>query len=251
MEKSKKTLIGAIAFVVVLTILGLLFNIIDTKRVEEGEKPIFTINIYNQDGSKITYWGLGYKVISYPGVSPLEPFKSTESKKGSWFMKFDKLNSEKETKHSNRIDSIDKFYSISLTRNNDIRNLPKEYKMEDALKDGVYVNSISLDKAEDFLKDYRNEKSVYLRTARTTKEGELVILDVLYYSPTEQLLVVIDNSRDNYASDEGERIFLIEYSSTTIIENGNSKRWVMYGGDKYNPLVSDYTSLVINEIEKQ
>ena len=41
-------------FLVVLTILGLLFNAIDTKRISKQEKPIFTINIYGKDGDKIT-----------------------------------------------------------------------------------------------------------------------------------------------------------------------------------------------------
>lgn len=251
MDKSKKKILsGTFISLVVLTILGLLFNAIDTKRISKQEKPIFTINIYGKDGDKITYWGLGYKIISYPKISPSEPFKNHTSKKGSWFMKFDKPNQEMEVKHSKRIDSIDEFYNISLTKNKDIRDLPKEYKVDNALKDEVYVNTISLENVEEFLKDYKNEKSVYLRTAKTTKEGDLLIRDVLYYAPTKQLLVVMDNSRDSYAATEGERIFLIEYDNTRIIEDGNGKKWVIYKGDKYNPSTSSYISLVISEIEK-
>ena len=60
----------------------------------------------------------------------------------------------------------------------------------------------------------------------------------------------MDNSRNSYAATESEKIFLIEYDNTRIIEDGNGKKWVIYKGDKYNPSTSSYISLVISEIEK-
>ena len=73
MDKSKKKILsGTFISLVVLTILGLLFNAIDTKRISKQEKPIFTINIYGKDGDKITYWGLRYKIISYPQISSVD-----------------------------------------------------------------------------------------------------------------------------------------------------------------------------------
>ncbi len=49
----------------------------------------------SQDGSKVTYWGLGYKVVRYVGVSHNEPYKNNIGvKMGSLFMKYEKPTNE-------------------------------------------------------------------------------------------------------------------------------------------------------------
>ena len=58
----------------------------------EWYKVIFkyTIKFVTDNGSKVTYWGLGYKVIRYTSVSPNEPYKNNIGVKyGSWFMKYE------------------------------------------------------------------------------------------------------------------------------------------------------------------
>ena len=55
-----------------------------------GHEPKCCIKIVSYDGSKVTYWGLGYKVIRYVGVSPNEPYENNIGvKMGSWFMKYE------------------------------------------------------------------------------------------------------------------------------------------------------------------
>lgn len=62
----------------------------DSARVRNSVEPVHTIKFVSEDGTKVTYWGLGYKVIRYPSVSPKEPCKNNCGVKyGSWFMKYE------------------------------------------------------------------------------------------------------------------------------------------------------------------
>lgn len=86
----KKIIIGIIIIAVILFLAGIITNYIDSGRVTTGHEPKYCIKTVNQDGSKVTYWGLGYKVIRYVGVSPSEPYENNIGvKMGNWFMNFD------------------------------------------------------------------------------------------------------------------------------------------------------------------
>ena len=86
----KKGLIITICVLVVLIIASLITKYIDTANVSTGHEPECCIKIISQDGGKVTYWGLGYKVVRYVGVSPKEPYESNIGvKMGSWFMKYE------------------------------------------------------------------------------------------------------------------------------------------------------------------
>ena len=64
---------------------------IDTANVSTGHEPECCIKIVSHDGGKVTYWGLGYKVVRYVGISPKEPYESNIGvKMGSWFMIYEK-----------------------------------------------------------------------------------------------------------------------------------------------------------------
>ena len=87
----KRKILSIIAFVLVVLVgIGLFTKYIDSARVRNGVEPKFTVKIVSDDGSKVTYWGLGYKVIRYVGVSPKEPYQSNIGvKMGNWFMKYE------------------------------------------------------------------------------------------------------------------------------------------------------------------
>lgn len=86
--KKKKFLI--ITIIVILVGIGLITHYIDSARVRNAVEPKYTIKIISDSGHKVTYWGLGYKVIRYPSVSPNEPYKNNKGVKyGSWFMKYE------------------------------------------------------------------------------------------------------------------------------------------------------------------
>lgn len=243
--KNKSLLLKTSGVIAIFIILGALFNAIDTNRFNAEKHPLFVLKLQDQNDSKITYLGLGYKIVFYPGVSPTEPLKESNSKKGSWFMDFKKPD-ENNRAHIKKIETIDDFYNTELTKDYDIRKLPKDYKPQAE----IATDFIELAKVNDFLKKRQDNKSSFIRTAAITVEGDWVFKDVLYYAPTNQLLVVIDNSRDEFSRSEDKKIFLVKYDNTEIHQNNNSKIWVVYQGDRYKPESSSYESLFILSIAK-
>ncbi len=87
----KKGLLITIAILLVLFVVSIITKYIDTANVSTGHEPECCIKIVSQDGGKVTYLGLGYKVIRYVGVYPDEPYENNIGvKMGSWFMKYEK-----------------------------------------------------------------------------------------------------------------------------------------------------------------
>ena len=85
----KKVTITIIVVVIILFVAGIITNYMDSARVRTGYEPKYCIKIVSYDGNKVTYWGLGYKVIRYVGVSPNEPYKNNIGvKMGNWFMTY-------------------------------------------------------------------------------------------------------------------------------------------------------------------
>ena len=67
----KKKLFITVSVAVILLVSAALFtSYIDSARVRNSAEPKCTVKIVSDDGDKVTYWGLGYKVIRYPSVSP-------------------------------------------------------------------------------------------------------------------------------------------------------------------------------------
>ena len=125
----KKLGIGVGIFLIILIVAGFITNYIDSGRVTTGHEPKYCIKVVSDNGSKVTYWGLGYKVIRYVGVSPKEPYENNIGvKMGNWFMKYELPKDNELNKENNSsISSLNDFYNTELTKNKDIRNLSKEY----------------------------------------------------------------------------------------------------------------------------
>ena len=84
----KYLLIGIILFAFVF--MSLITSYFDSARVRNGKEPKYVIRLVSNDGNKVTYIGLGYKVILYPSVSPNEPYKNNRGVKyGNWLMKYE------------------------------------------------------------------------------------------------------------------------------------------------------------------
>lgn len=104
----KKKLIIITSILVIIILAGLITSYIDSGRVSTCHEPKYTIKITSKDGRKVTYFGLGYKVVRYISVSPNEPYKNNRgTKMGSWFMKYEITDS---------INNIDDFYKTTLTQ---------------------------------------------------------------------------------------------------------------------------------------
>ena len=110
MKKKVLIIIGVI--VTVLVAIGLVTSYIDSARVRNAVEPKYTLKIVTDGGNKVTYWGLGYKVVRLTKVSPSEPYKnSLDVKYGSWFMNdnfFVANNSKKNIENAESESALDK-----------------------------------------------------------------------------------------------------------------------------------------------
>ena len=94
----KKAIIVFSVLAAILLSFSLFTSYIDSARVRNSVEPKYTVKIVSENGAKVTYWGLGYKVIRYVCVSPKEPYKSNRGVKyGSWFMQYEQPADEEKT----------------------------------------------------------------------------------------------------------------------------------------------------------
>ena len=163
--------------------------------------------------------------------------------------RFIKYHQPNQTIKIKRIQSVADFYNLDLTKKHDIRKLPQKYTSEHAAQDGISFNLVSSQKAQNFIQNYKNHQTAFLRTASTTIEGDVIFHDLLYYAPTNQLLVVIDHTRDQFLAYEDHVLLLFEYNGIEIIQDNHNKKLVTYQGNQYNPLVSGYSSLFISIVQ--
>lgn len=222
-----------IVSIVIILILGfsLYTYYIDSARVRNNVEPKFTIKIINDKGNKVTYWGLGYKVIRYVGVSPKEPYQSNIGvKMGSWFMTYELPN---ETA-SEEIKTLDDFYNTELTKEKDIRNLGELYNSFDAQKDNCFVIGAMVHNDYlyyEFMNNFKNDKSSFVRVAQNTVEGDLFLYDILYHEETNKLYLVSDYTRDEFSASEDRIIKLRQYEGITEYTYNENLYWVLYNGE--------------------
>ena len=135
----KKVLIIIGIEVAILVVAGLVTSYMDSARVRNGVEPKFVVKITTDGGNKVTYWGLGYKVVRYTKISPSEPYKNNKGVKfGSWFMKYE-LDEEKEyAKHLTKEDIVsdDGFLFAINWGNNKTDCIPIQL---DVFADGRYT----------------------------------------------------------------------------------------------------------------
>lgn len=222
MKKKKIIIITSILLIIILA--SLITAYIDGGRVSTGHEPICTIKLTNKDKNKITYWGLGYKVIRYTSTSIDEPYKNNRGvKMGSWFMKYELVSN---------INNIDDFYKTPLTQYNDIRDLSKNYSISDAQKDNCYVTGSSINNKlfSGFTTKYNKKKDAFVRVVQTTTEGNIIITDVLCDPINDKIHIVTDNTRDKYASEEDKTIKYQSYEKISVWLHNSTRYWVAFNG---------------------
>ena len=140
----KKSIIITISILLILFIISLVTKYIDTANVSTGYEPECCIKIVSADGGKVTYWGLGYKVVRYVGVSPNEPYGNNIGvKMGSWFMKY-----ENPTNVILDVKSFGGNNTIQISEKADVdfvTNLLKYSKYTDEPCDGIIDYAITYD----------------------------------------------------------------------------------------------------------
>ena len=80
----KKICIGIGIILIILIVAGIITNYADSGRVTTGHEPKYCIKVVSYDGSKVNYWGLGYKVIAYNKLNGYNKIHI-----GTYFLEYD------------------------------------------------------------------------------------------------------------------------------------------------------------------
>ena len=197
----KKIGIRIVIFVIVLIVVGIITNYSDSGRVTTGHEPKYCIKVISNEGSKVTYWGLGYKVIRYVGVSPNEPYENNiGTKMGSWFMKY-------ELPKSNIIEIEYEGQTITITDIKDIgiiENILLNSKYNGEICNGINTHKIILNNDIYYIKETCKEIQKGNRQAKITDKDLNTIKSI------------IDNTINNTKSNRSSENVTIEVNNSTV-----------------------------------
>ena len=166
---------------IVLIVMGIITNYIDSGRVTTGHEPKYCIKIINNDGSKVTYWGLGYKVIRYVGVSPNEPYENNIGvKMGSWFMRYEleqKLSAKEINNYIiNYLEDITNKVIVGLINNS------KEEQEK-------FIKKVFIDDEAKILDAINNQEIIKFVESKDAFEGKIIVAEENY--------ITVEVSRDS------------------------------------------------------
>lgn len=173
-----KNKIILIIIAIVIILIGLVTSYIDMARVRNSIEPKYTIKITTDGGNKVTYWGLGYKVIRYPAVSPKEKFKSSLGVKfGSWFMNY-KLSNYDDIE----IELLTEGKTIRVFKTRDIEyivNLLRDSKYINELCDGINTHKIKIEDEIYYIKESCSEIQKGNKQAKISYEDLNRLLNII------------------------------------------------------------------------
>ena len=214
----KKICIGIVIFLILLIIVGIITNYADSGRVSTGHEPKYCIKVVSNDGSKVTYWGLGYKVVRYVGVSPNEPYESNiGAKMGSWFMDY-------ELPKSNTIEIEYEGQTITITDMKDIgtiENILLNSKYDGEICDGINTHKIVLNNEIYYIKESCKEIQKGDKQATISAEDLELINNIISKMNKEQ------GKNENYFYGK-----IIEATNKYIIVEPNKEEKVRESSDK-------------------
>ncbi len=201
----KKIGIGIGIFLILLIIVGIITNYADSGRVSTGHEPKYCIKVVSNDGSKVTYWGLGYKVIRYVGVSPNEPYENNiGTKMGSWFMNY-------ELPKSNTIEIEYEGQKITITDIKDIgtiENILLNSKYDGEICDGINTHKIVLNNEVYYIKESCKEIQKGNKQATISTEDLSTIKSIIDNK--------INDEQNNTKSNRSSENVTIEINNSTI-----------------------------------
>lgn len=223
----KKGLIITIMILLILIVTSLITKYIDTANVTTGHEPECCIKIVSHDGSKVTYWGLGYKVVRYVGVSPDEPYKNNIGvKMGSWFM-----NYEKPTNVILDVKSFGTGTTFKVSEKADvdfITNLLENSKYISEPCDGITDYAITYDNyTYDILVSCREIKRGNKQAKISDKdmeELERILVNASDNNNDYKTLKIIDGAESGnliLAGAETNSVYSLDANKVEILVNGN------------------------------
>lgn len=164
-------------------------------------------------------------------------------------------NNEKEfltNKNMETKNGLDEFYTEEITsKYTDIRKLEKEYNKEKAREDNCFVIGAMVyndNLYTDFMNNYNNKKSSFIRVVQTTTEGDAILCDIKYDEKKDKIYIVKDSTRDDFASEDDRIISLKEYNNIGKYEYKESMYWVAYNEEINEENFYDENTFIITVI---
>lgn len=252
-----KVLKGILITLFVIIIVATAFFFVDQARFKKEQKPLFAIKTISKDGNKVTYYGLFYKVVAYPGVSPKEKFKTMNNKKMLfWCQDYKKKDLSDKTEDAKEavIKSTKDFYKYLEDKKMDIEKEIEDFDEKEAKDKDYYVyqkdEEINRSKLDDFLDKVEDKKTALLKVATPTIEGDFILYHILYDAAGKKVYVVADTTRDKHASKDIRRIELYTLDKIEVRKNDDGKKQlVAYEGDKYMPEASFKRSAMLTRVK--
>ncbi len=237
-----KVLKGILITLLVIIVLSATFFFVDQARFKKEQKPLFAIKTISKDGNKVTYYGLFYKVVAYPGVSPKQDFENYNDKKMLFWCQDYKgkdLSDKTEEAKGAVIKSTKDFYKYLEDKKIDIEKEIEDFDEDEAKDKDYYVyqkdEEINRSKLDDFLDKLEDKKTALLKVAKPTIEGDFILYHVLYDGISKKVYVVADTTRDKHASKEDRKVELYTLDKIEVRKNDDDeKELVAYEGDKYD-----------------
>ncbi len=223
----KKWLIITISVFLLLFIASFITKYIDTANVSTGHEPECCIKIVSADGGKVTYLGLGYKVVRYVGVSPKEPYENNIGvKMGSWFMQY-----ENPTNLILDVKNFGENSTFQIREKADVdfvANLLKYAKYTDEPCDGIIDYAITYD---DYTYDVliscseirkgNKQAKIY---DKDMKELEKILVNAAEKNSGYKTLKIIDGAESGnliLAGAETNSVYSLDANKIDILVNGN------------------------------
>jgi len=186
----KKIGISIGILVIVLIVAGIITNYSDSARVTTGHEPKCCIKVVSNDGSKVTYWGLGYKVVRYVGVSPNEPYESNIGvKMGNWFMKYELPKADIiEIEYEGQIITITDIKDIGI-----IENILLNSKYNGEICNGINTHKIILNKDIYYIKESCKEIQKGDKQATISTEDLETINNIIFQNKTNEIKSIAES----------------------------------------------------------
>ncbi len=229
MKKKIGISIGILLLILIIAVI--ITNYVDGGRVQTGHEPKYCIKVVSNDGSKVIYWGLGYKVICYFEGSSNESYENNiGAKMGNWFMKYELPNTDiVEIEYEGQL--------ITVTDNKDIgiiKNILLNSKYSNEICNGINTHKITMNNEIYYLKESCKEIQKGNKQANISKEDLETIKNIISKK--------INNEQINEEQYFYEKI--VEVNDSYIIVEPNEGQEERKSADKISIGLGEYNDVI-------
>lgn len=229
MKKKIGISIGILLLILIIAVI--ITNYVDGGRVQTGHEPKYCIKVVSNDGSKVIYWGLGYKVICYFEGSSNESYENNiGAKMGNWFMKYELPNTDiVEIEYEGQL--------ITVTDNKDIgiiKNILLNSKYSNEICNGINTHKITMNNEIYYLKESCKEIQKGNKQANISKED------------LETIKNIISKKINNEQINEEQYFYgkIVEVNDSYIIVEPNEGQEERKSADKISIGLGEYNDVI-------